>query len=67
MIMKKMSQHTWEIWFLGSVLGCVMPMMAVMCVPHDKEVMNYATIALVISFISFMLSVVIGNKTENKL
>ena len=65
--MKKMSQHTWEIWFLGSVLGCVMPMMAVMCASNDPKVIRYATIALVISFISFMLSVTVGNKTENKL
>ena len=65
--MKNMSQHTWEIWFLGSVLGCVMPMMAVMCVPNDKEVMKYATIALIVSFISFMLAVINGTKTENKL
>jgi hypothetical protein len=65
MIMKKMSQHTWEIWFLGSVLGCVMPMMAVMCESRDPQVMKYASIALVFFFISFMLSVTVGNKTEN--
>ena len=65
--MKKMSQHTWEIWFLGSIFGCVVPMMAVMCESKDPQVMNYATIALVISFISFMGSVIVGNKTENKL
>jgi uncharacterized membrane protein YjfL (UPF0719 family) len=64
--MKKMSQNTWEIWFLGSILGCVMPMMAVMCESRDPQVMKYATIALVVSFISFMGSVIAGNKTENK-
>ncbi len=62
-----MSQHTWEIWFLGSVLGCIMPMIAVMCESNDPKVIRYATIALVISFISFMGSVIVGNKTENKL
>lgn len=65
--MKKMSQHTWEIWFLGSVLGCVVPMLAVMCESNDPKVIRYATIALVISFISFMGSVIVGNKTDNKL
>jgi hypothetical protein len=65
--MKKMSLKTWEIWFLGSVLGSVIPMMAVMCESRDPQVMKYATIALVISFISFMGSVIVGNKTENKL
>lgn len=60
-----MSQHTWEIWFLGSVLGCVMPMMAVMCESRDPLVMKYATITLIVSFISFMGSVTVGNKTEN--
>lgn len=60
--MKKMSQQKWEIWFLGSVLGCVVPMIAVMCESNDPQVMKYATIALVISFISFMLSVTVGNK-----
>jgi hypothetical protein len=65
--MKKMSQHTWEIWFLGSIFGCIVPMLAVMCESRDEEVMKYATIALVISFISFILCVIVGNKTENKL
>ncbi len=65
MIMKKMSQHTWEIWFLGSIFGCVVPMMAVMCESNDPKVIRYATIALVISFISFMGSVIVGNKNEN--
>jgi uncharacterized membrane protein YozB (DUF420 family) len=65
--MKKMSQHTWEIWFLGSIFGCVVPMLAVMCESKDPEVMKYATITLVIFFISFMWSVVVGNKTEKKL
>ena len=67
MKMKKMSQHTWEIWFLGSIFGCIVPMLAVMCESKDPEVMKYATITLVIFFISFMWSVVVGNKTEKKL
>ena len=62
-----MSQHTWEIWFLGSIFGCIVPMLAVMCESKDPEVMKYATITLVIFFISFMWSVVVGNKTEKKL
>jgi uncharacterized membrane protein YjfL (UPF0719 family) len=65
--MKKMSQNTWEIWFLGSILGCVMPMMAVMCESRDPQVMKYATIALVVSFISFMGSVIVGTKNDTKL
>ena len=62
MKMKKMSQHTWEIWFLGSIFGCVVPMLAVMCESKDPLVMKYATIALIVSFISFMWSVIVGTK-----
>ena len=65
--MKKMSQHIWEIWFLGSLFGCVVPMLAVMCESKDPEVMKVATITLVIFFISFMWSVVVGNKNDTKL
>lgn len=39
-----------------------MPMITVMCVPNDSKVMTYATIALVISFSSFMLSIYAGKK-----
>jgi len=65
--MKKMSQHTWEIWFLGSIFGCIVPMLAVMCESRDPQVMKYATMALVFFFVSFMLAVINGTKTENKL
>jgi hypothetical protein len=60
--MKNMSQHAWEIWFLGSIFGCIVPMLAVMCESRDEEVMKYATIALVISFCSFILAVIAGRK-----
>jgi hypothetical protein len=42
-------------------------MLAVMCESRDEEVMKYATIALVISFISFILCVIVGNKNDTKL
>ena len=65
--MKKMSQHTWEIWFLGSIFGCIVPMLAVMCESRDPQVMKYATITLIVSFISFMGSVIVGTKNDTEL